>query len=556
MNEKVVPNFTSYINVLPMNNGDKNGSLPELKPKLLNGEQVVGVAESVVLLAPLSERERGRFGSLFVTNYKLTFVPIDASSNDEYGQRNQLVGAFDVPLTGVGALWQTDGGLTRRRRLVPRSDVPAKLKGLQVVCKNMKVLSFNFTNSPIGNGRQVAIALLHHAFPKRHDLLFAFEYREPYYPTLPSDLNMFQRPGDWKRELERCECPHWRITCINGTSDAFMLTAGETLIVPSSVLDYNLIESARHFRSGRVPVWVWGRAEGAALLRSGELLPTEQSATAESVLLEQVRRSHPKLKPPHVLYLCGNSFSSISNAGTLPSLSTLNSAYKKLADLCTPTTLSGFWIQDSQYYSILESSRWLRYVANCLAFADDAASHLANNQTVVVQEGDGVDYSAVVSCLTQLLLDVHFRTIAGFQSLIQKEWIALGHPFCDRFGLPRPGNTKEESEREPTAQIAPVFLLFLDCTWQLQRQFPAAFQFTETYLTTLWDCAHNHLFDTFLFNCPRDRELAVSKNFVQRPLWDWGEQFSEQDIALFYNPLFARRPPATPVQRLYTKTKR
>ncbi|XP_045775855.1 myotubularin-related protein 10-A isoform X1 [Maniola jurtina] len=553
MNEKkVVQNFKSYINVPPMNNGDKNGSLQELKPKLLNGEQVVGQAHSVVMLAPLSERDRGRFGSLFVTNYKLTFVPLDSSINDEYGQRNNLVGTFDVPLTGVGALWQTDGGLTRRRRLVPRSDVPAKLKGLQVVCKNMKVLSFNFTNSPIGNGRQVAMALLHHAFPKRHDLLFAFEYREPYYPTLPSDLNMFQRPGDWKRELERCECPHWRITCINGTSDAFMLTAGETLIVPSSVLDCNLIESARHFRSGRVPVWVWGRADGAALLRSGELLQTEQSATAESVLLEQVRRSHPKLKPPHVLYLCGNSFTSNTNANTLPPLSTLNTAYKKLADLCTPTTLSSFWIQDSQYYSILESSRWLRYVANCIAFADDAASHLANNQTVVLQEGDGVDYSAVVSCLTQLLLDDHFRTIAGFQSLVQKEWVALGHPFCDRFGLPRPGNTKEETEREPTVQIAPVFLLFLDCTWQLQRQFPAAFQFTETYLTTLWDCTHNHLFDTFLFNCPRDRELAVSKNFVQRPLWDWGEQFSEQDIALFYNPLFAHRTQATPVQRLYS----
>ncbi|CAH0718119.1 unnamed protein product, partial [Brenthis ino] len=554
MNEKkLVENFTSYINVSPKNNGEKNGSVQELKPKLLNGELIVGAAHSVVMLAPLSERERGRFGSLFVTNYKLSFVPLDISSNDEYGQKNQLVGVFDVPLTGVGALWQTDGGPTRRRRLLPRSDVPVKLKGLQIVCKNMKVLTFNFANSAIGNARKVAMALLHHAFPKRHDLLFAFEYREPYYPTLPSDLNMFQRPSDWKRELERCDCPHWRITCINGTSDAFMLTAGETLIVPSSVLDYNLIETARHFRSGRVPIWVWGRSEGAALLRSGELLPTEQSATAESVLLEQVRRSHPKLTPPHVIYLCGNSFNNSGSPATLPPLNTLNMAFKKLADLCTPTTLSGFWMQDSQYYSILESSRWLRHVAACLAGADDAAAHLAANVTVVLQEGDGVDYCAVVSCLTQLLLDEHYRTITGFQSLIQKEWVALGHPFCDRFGLPRPGSSKEEAEREPTAQIAPVFLLFLDCTWQLQRQFPAAFQFTETYLTTLWDCAHNHLFDTFLFNCPRDRELAVSKNFVQRPIWDWEEQFSEQDIALFYNPLFSG-PIRTPTTHRHSQS--
>ncbi|XP_046966425.1 myotubularin-related protein 10-B isoform X1 [Vanessa cardui] len=550
MNEKkLVQNFKSYINVSPMNNGDKNGSIQELKPKLLNGELVVGAAHSVVMLAPLSERDRGRFGSLFVTNYKLSFIPIDSSSNDEYGQRNQLVGTFDVPLTGVGALWQTDGGPIRRRRLLPRSDVPSKLKGLQIVCKNMKVLTFNFANSPIGSGRKVAMALLHHAFPKRHDLLFAFEYREPYYPTLPSDLNMFQRPGDWKRELERCECPHWRITCINGTSDAFMLTAGETLIVPGSVLDYNLIEAARHFRSGRVPIWVWGRPEGAALLRSGELLPTEQSATAESVLLEQVRRSHPKLTPPRVLYVCGAAGAAgaggAGGGGALPPLAALDAAYKKLAELCTPTTLAGFWTQDSQYYSFLESSRWLRHVAACLTFADEAAAQLSQNVSVVLQEGDGVDYSAVVSCLTQLLLDEHYRTISGFQSLIQKEWIALGHPFCDRLGLPRPGNTKEETEKEPTAQVAPVFLLFLDCTWQLQRQFPAAFQFTETYLTTLWDCTHNHLFDTFLFNCPRDRELAVAKNFVQRPLWDWEEQFSEQDIALFYNPLFGQSTPSS-----------
>ncbi|XP_047028865.1 myotubularin-related protein 10-B [Helicoverpa zea] len=553
MNEKkLVQNFKSYINVTPLSKGEKNGSLQEVKPKLLNGELVTGAAHSVVLLTPLSEWDRGRFGSLFVTNYKLSFVPLENSTNDEYCQRNFLLGAFDVPLTGVGAVWLTDGGPQRRRRLMPYGDMPGKVKGLQVICKNMKVLTFSFANSPIDNGRKIALALMHHAFPKRHDLLFAFEYREPYYPTLPSDMNMFQRPGDWKRELERCECPHWRITCINGTSDAFMLTAGETLIVPSSVLDYNLMESARHFRSGRVPIWVWGRPEGAALLRSGELLSTEQSATAESVLLEQVRRSHPKLTPPHVLYLCGNSFTNAGGPGILPPLSTLQTSYKKLVELCTPTTLGQFWLQDSQYYSILDASRWLRYVANCIAFADDAATHLANNVTVVLQEGDGVDYSSVVSCLTQLLVDPHFRTISGFQSLIQKEWIALGHPFCDRFGLPRPGNPKESTAKEVTsAQTAPVLLLYLDCVWQLLQQFPAHFQFTETYLTTLWDCAHNHIFDTFLFNCARDRELAVAKNFVQRPVWDWGEQFSEQDKALFYNPLYmGAKPTTTPSQRL------
>ncbi|KAJ0174964.1 hypothetical protein K1T71_009105 [Dendrolimus kikuchii] len=539
MNEKIGENFKSYIDKFATKNGENNGSIQDVKPKLLSGELVTGEALSVVMLMPLSERDRGRTGSLFITNYKLSFVSSQRSNNEQVTcQRNYLLGTHDVPLTAVGAVWLTDGGPVRRKRLMPYGDMPGKVKGLQVICKNMKVMTFSFANSPIDHGRKIALALMHHAFPKRHDLLFAYECREQYYPTLPSDLNMFSQPGHWKRELERCECPHWRITCINGTSDAFMLTAGETLIVPSTVLDYNLMESARHFRSGRVPIWVWGRPEGAALLRSGELLPTEHSATAESVLLEQVRRSHPKLTPPHVLYLCGNSFTNNGGPSILPPLATLQASYKKLVELCTPTTLGGFWIQDSQYYTFLDSSKWLRYVANCISFADDAAQHLSDNVTVVLQEGDGVDYCAVVSCLTQMLVDPHFRTISGFQSLIQKEWVALGHPFCDRFGLPRPGNPKDSSKDSPSAQHAPVFLLFLDCVWQLTQQFPGQFQFTETYLTTLWDCANNHLFDTFLFNCARDRELAISKNFVQRPVWDWGEQFSEQDKSLFYNPLY------------------
>jgi myotubularin-related protein 10/11/12 len=46
--------------------------------------------------------------------------------------------------------------------------------------------------------------------------------------------------------------------------------------------------------------------------------------------------------------------------------------------------------------------------------------------------------------------------------------------------------------------------------WQLLQQFPAAFEFTETYLTTLWDSAHISVFETFLFDCEHDRTKAAA----------------------------------------------
>lgn len=42
--------------------------------------------------------------------------------------------------------------------------------------------------------------------------------------------------------------------------------------------------------------------------------------------------------------------------------------------------------------------------------------------------------SALISSLAQIVMDPFFRTINGFQSLVQKEWIALGHPFTKRLG--------------------------------------------------------------------------------------------------------------------------
>lgn len=54
-----------------------------------------------------------------------------------------------------------------------------------------------------------------------------------------------------------------------------------------------------------------------------------------------------------------------------------------------------------------------------------------------------------------------------------------------------------------------MFLLFLDCVWQLVRQHPPAFEFTETYLTVLSDSLYIPIFSTFFFNSPHQKETSM-----------------------------------------------
>ncbi|NWS63308.1 MTMRB protein, partial [Chunga burmeisteri] len=169
------------------------------------------------------------------------------------------------------------------------------------------------------------------------------------------------------------------------------------------------------------------------------------------------------------------------------------------------------------------------------------------------------DLNCLLASLVQLLGDPHTRTLPGFQSLVQREWVAAGHPFPRRLGLLRRDSPREE---------APVFLLFLDCTWQLVRQFPAAFGFTEAYLLALHDSSFAPYFSTFLFSCQRQR----GRGSPHRPrgqtytpvrgwwdpqpavpragrvgsaacglpaVWDWGLRYSRQQRARFRNPVGA-----------------
>ncbi|KAM4748983.1 myotubularin-related protein 10 [Rhinophrynus dorsalis] len=302
----------------------------------------------------------------------------------------------------------------------------------------------------------------------------------------------------------------------------------EYFVVPSSLADLDLKQYSHSFFGRRMPLWCWNHPNGSALVRMASIKDLLQQRKIDQRVCAGIARSHPLRSD---VYKCDLDHN-------LPGIQEIQAAFSKLKQLCVNEP---FDETEEKWLSSLENTRWLEFVRMFLRQAAELVYVLdCRRRSVVLQEEEGRDLSCVVGSLVQLMLDPYFRTIVGFQSLIQKEWVMAGYPFLDRC------NHLKKSEKE-----SPLFVLFLDCVWQLLEQYPAAFQFTETYLTVLQDSTRISLFGTFLFNSPHQRvqqstEFAISKNIqlgdekgLRFPsVWDWSLQFSTKDQALFNNPLY------------------
>ncbi|VVC32555.1 Hypothetical protein CINCED_3A001526 [Cinara cedri] len=383
----------------------------------------------------------------------------------------------------------------------------------------MRTLSYSFKSLTNGHGKKLANALLHHAFPKRHQLLFAYDYRGPNVQRRTYSTPSFRCQDDWEKELKRTKCFGWTL---NSSNNKFQLSTNlpQFIVIGSAVIDNQLRIAMQHFRNERLPTWCWSTVNGAALSRKSDVVDPS-NLTQENAMLEIVRKSHPCLARPFIMDL----------TKILPSPKDVSQSFIKLRELCAPESTRQFWVQDNHFYSLLEKSKWLQYVSSCLGSAFETAYKLNGNTSVVLQERDGRDLCCVVSSLAQLMIDSYFRSIVGLQTLIQKEWVVMGHQFCTRLG--HINNTDSLK--------SPLLLLFLDCVWQLLQQFPTKFEFTETYLTTLWDTSHISIFDTFLFDCEQDRHHATNDGtnpLILRSIWNWEEQFLDRDLIQFHNPLY------------------
>ncbi|XP_057277723.1 myotubularin-related protein 11 isoform X2 [Pezoporus wallicus] len=374
----------------------------------------------------------------------------------------------------------------RRVAFVPAQFIPEELA---LFCRDFRLLRFHFHENGLApQAFRVANAIAQ----AREEAAWLGDTGEGCDGARPGDGEgedeededgssatlLFESLRDWEKELKRQGATGWRVSAVNERFD-MAPSLPRYLWVPSGLLDHDLKRLFAHFEERRVPRLCWHHPGGSALLRAAAFHAGSEPGSEDARCLE-------------ALLLGGRGPCVLVRTAELPGPADIQLAHLKLRALCLPGAAA-----EEKWLSALEGTRWLDHVRSCLRKAVEVASLLAGRRcTVLLQEPSDRDLNCLLASLVQLLGDPHSRTLPGFQSLLQREWVAAGHPFPHRLGLLRCDSPWEE---------APVFLLFLDCTWQLVRQFPAAFGFTEAYLLALHDSSFTPYFSTFLFSCQRQR---------------------------------------------------
>lgn len=129
--------------------------------------------------------------------------------------------------------------------------------------------------------------------------------------------------------------------------------------------------------------------------------------------------------------------------------------------------------------NFLESSGWLYHISGLINAALLVVNTLdVEEKSVMVHCSDGWDRTTQIVALAQVMLDPYYRTLEGFQVLVQREWLDFGHKFADRCG--NSPCSDDLNER------CPVFLQWLDCVQQLINQFPTSFEFNLYYLVSFY----------------------------------------------------------------------
>ncbi|GFO43261.1 myotubularin related protein 4, partial [Plakobranchus ocellatus] len=203
----------------------------------------------------------------------------------------------------------------------------------------------------------------------------------------------------------------------------------------------------------------------------------------------------------------------------LANIHAVRDSFVKLRTLCHSYA-------EGNYFKSLSGCMWLTYISALLRGANIVVDLMqVQRRPVLVHCSDGWDRTSQICSLSELMMDKYYRTMEGFQVLVEREWLHFGHKFAERGG--------HDLNCSDTNQISPVFVQFLDCVFQLTLQYPAEFQFNEAYLVKLLKHSQACLFGTFLHNSERERKNCSEPT---ASVWSLLQPTKAQFVNLLYKP--------------------
>lgn len=470
--------------------------------------------ENVRLLDRFNSRKPS-LGTLYLTATHLIFV--DPAGKKETWILHMHIGFVEkLPLTTGGA-------------------------PLQIRCKTFQAATFVIPREK--DCQEMYKSLQKLSNPAELEDLYAFHYKSAtVVPSMVTGWDQF----DLQAEYARMGIPnaHWCSTAINKNYE-ICDTYSRTLYVPTHASPPVLVGSSRFRSRGRLPVLSYLHQENnAAMCRCSQPLAGFSARCVEDEeMLQAILKSNPK---SDVMYIVdtrpkinamvnkasGKGYESTEVYNNIKfkflgieNIHVMRNSLQKLIDVCELKNPSM-----EAFLSGLESSQWMKHIKAVLDTSLFIAKAIADEGlSVLVHCSDGWDRTAQTCSLASIILDPYYRTIQGFQVLIEKEWLAFGHKFLHRCGL---------LAYDPR-EVSPVFTQFIECTWQLCQQFPCAFQFNERFLLELHDHVFSSQFGNFLGNCERERQ---DKKLSQKTFSLW--QYMQARMSDYINPLYKANHPS------------
>ncbi|XP_058907079.1 myotubularin-related protein 1 isoform X2 [Kogia breviceps] len=492
-----------------LRDGNKLAQMEEAP--LFPGESIKAIVKDVMYICPFVGAVSG---TLTVTDFKMYFKSVERDPHF----------VLDVPL----------GVISRVEKIGAQSHGDNSC-GIEIMCKDMRNLRLAYKQeeqSKLG----IFENLNKHAFPLSNgQTLFAFNYKEKF-PV--NGWKVYDPVSEYKRQGLPNES--WKISKVNSNYE-LCDTYPAIIVVPTSVKDDDLSKVAAFRAKGRIPVLSWIHPESqATITRCSQPLvgPNDKRCKEDEKYLQTIMDANAQAHKLIIFDARQNKVASTNKAKgggyesesaypnaelvflEIHNIHVMRESLRKLKEIAYPA------IDEARWLSNVDGTHWLEYIRMLLAGAVRIADKIESGKTsVVVHCSDGWDRTAQLTSLAMLLLDSYYRTIKGFEALLEKEWISFGHRFALRVGH---GN-----DNHADADRSPIFLQFIDCVWQMTRQFPSAFEFNELFLITILDHLYSCLFGTFLCNCEQQR---LKEDVYTKTISLWSYINSQLDE--FSNPFF------------------